>query len=141
MHHGQSTKFHYQNHPTWIVYREETTTSLLWNTIIPPGQAELDKELIAFNRLKYKAEKRKSKARKHKNKWEPKIGDLVLVRDHKLSNMLKGKYYKMELLYKGPLVITEILGNHTYELENNSSRKIEGRFHKQMLKPYKGNPI
>ena len=79
------------------------------------------------------------KAHRHKNKWEPKIGDLVLVRDHKLSNMIKGKYYKMELMYKGPMVIKAIFGNHTYELENQSSGKIEGRFHKQMLKPYKDN--
>ena len=106
---------------------------------ILPGQAELDNRLIAFNRMRDKAEKRRLKARRHKNRWEPKIGDLVLVRDHKLSSMIRGKYYKMELMYKGPMVIKAMFGNYTYELENQVSRKIEGRLHKQMLKPYKGD--
>ena len=107
--------------------------------ISPPGQAELDNKLIAFKRLKEKAEKRRSKARRHRNKWNPKIGDLVLVRDHKLSNMIKGKYYHMELLYKGSMVVAAIFGNHTYELENPVNRNVKGRFHKQMLSPYKNN--
>ena len=59
--------------------------------IIPPNQAELDKELIAFNRLRDKADKRRSKARRNRPKWDPQVGDLVLVRDHKLSSMIKGK--------------------------------------------------
>ena len=108
--------------------------------ISPLGQAELDTKLIAFRRLKEKAEKRKSKARPHRNKWNPKIGDLLLVRDHKLSSMLKGRCYRMELLYKGPMVI-EKFGNHTYKLENPGNNRVEGRFHKQMLRPYKNKEV
>jgi hypothetical protein len=45
----------------------------------------------------------------------------------------------MELLYKGPMVITEKFGDHTYEQKNPGNNRIEGRFHKQMLRPYKNN--
>ena len=43
----------------------------------------------------------------------------------------------MELLYKGPVKITEKFGDHTYEFTNPGNDRIEGRFHKQMLRPYK----
>ena len=107
--------------------------------VTPPCQAELDNRLIAFNRLKDKADKRNLKASRHKNRWDPKTIDLVLMRDHKLSSMIRGKCYKMELMYKGPMDTKAIFGNHTYEVENQVSRKIEGSFHKQMLKPYRDN--
>ena len=63
------------------------------------------------------------------------IGDKVLVKDHKLSSLLKGRH-RMELLYKGPMEITKVLGYHTYELKNLKTGRTEGRFHKQMMRPY-----
>ena len=76
---------------------------------------------------------------RHKHKCNPAVGDLVLAKDHKLSSMLKGRYYRMELLYEGPLKINAQFGDHTYELVNPGNDRTEGRYHKQMLRPYKVN--
>ena len=43
----------------------------------------------------------------------------------------------MELLYKGPLKITSQFSDPTYELVNPGTDRIEDRYHKQMLGPYK----
>ena len=43
----------------------------------------------------------------------------------------------MELLFKGPYKIGKIFGEHTYEIINPNNNKVEGRFHKQLLRPYK----
>lgn len=106
---------------------------------IPFGQTldQLDelKCKKALEKIRIKAEKRVSRHRKKKTKWSPIIGDLVLVKDVKLSNALKKRNSKMELLYKGPFVIHKILGSHTYELTNQE--KIVGVYHKQLLRPYK----
>ena len=102
-----------------------------------PGRAELNKKLIAYKRLLDKANKRKLRAKRYRRKWNPKIGDLILVRDHKLSSLLKSRYHRMELLYKEPYRIERIFGEHTYEVVNLNNSKIEGRFHKQLLRPYK----
>ena len=92
---------------------------------------------IALQRIKSKTEKRKSKVKRHKHKWQPIIGDYVLVKDTKLSSMLKGRYSRMELIYKGPGRINKVLGCHTYEVIDMKSGKIMGRYHKQLLRPYK----
>ena len=42
----------------------------------------------------------------------------------------------MELLYKGPYKIGKIFGKHTYEIINIKNGQAEGRFHKQLLRPY-----
>ena len=68
------------------------------NHIIPPGKTELNKKMIAYRRLLDKAEKRKAKTKRYCRKWKPKVGELVLARDHKLSSLLKGRYHRMELL-------------------------------------------
>ena len=65
------------------------------------------------------------------------MGDLVLAKDHKLSSLLKGRYYRMELLCKGPFKISSQFGDHTYELVNLQNDRKEDRYHKQMLRPYK----
>ena len=64
------------------------------------------------------------------------MGELVWLRDNKLSSSLKGRTSKMELLYKGPYLIARILGEHTYELANMRSKGSIGRYHKQLLKPF-----
>ena len=108
---------------------------------IPPGislpsRDHVDAAKVAVERQRKRAEKRKLKAKRRKRRWDPVIGDKVLVKDHKLSSLLKGRYHRMELLYKGPMEITKVLGCHTYELKNLKSGRTEGRFHKQMMRPY-----
>ena len=102
-----------------------------------PNAQEIDKFKLAFDRLVKRAELRKSRPKRHKHKWNPQINDKVLVKDKKLSSLLKGRYSRMELLYRGPYRVSKILGDHTYEVLSSESGKLIGRFHKQLLRPFK----
>lgn len=86
-----------------------------------PTSEEVDKMKLAYERCKKRAEKRRECAKRSKHKWHPKIGDKVLVRQHKLSSKLKQRYHRMELVYAGPFVISKIFGT----------------YHRQFLRPYK----
>ena len=92
---------------------------------------------LAYERLLSKADKRKLRKKRHRTKWNPNIGDLILVKDHKLRGLLKGKYHRMELLYKGQFKLEKIFGKHTCEIINIKNGPAEGRFHKQLLRSYK----
>ena len=102
-----------------------------------PSNNEIDNYMVTFEKLKKRAEDRKRRTRRSKHKWKVQVGDQVLVKDHKLSSKLRGRYHRMELLYKGPMIITNQFGSHTYELENPRTNKSIGRYHKQLLRPYK----
>ena len=43
----------------------------------------------------------------------------------------------MELLYKGPAIIVAKFGEHTFELRDAKNEKLLGKWHKQLLRPYK----
>ena len=101
-----------------------------------PTTPEVNEIKLAVERVRKRAEQRKKRAKRHRKKWNPAIGDQVWVREHSLSDKLAGRYHRMQLLYKGPYVINMILGEHTYELRQAGTNKIIGRFHKQMLRPY-----
>ena len=107
-------------------------------TIGVPSSEEVDLCKKAYKRLVEKAEKRKKLAKRYRHKWNPQVGELVWVRDKHLSSVLKGKYFRMGLLYKGPVRISKILGDHTYEVANLKTNKPESRVHKQLLRRYKG---
>ena len=102
-----------------------------------PDTQELDKCKLAFERLVDRAKKRKERTKRYKHKWNPQVGDKVLVKDRNLSSRLRGRYFRMELLFKGPFTITKVLGSHSYELINEKSKKLVGRFHKQMIRPFR----
>ena len=102
-----------------------------------PSDKEIDEYSKTFEKLKKRAEDRKKRAHRHKHKWTINVGDLVLVKDHQLSNKLRGRYHRMELLYKGPMEVTRQFGDHTFELLNPRNNKNIGRYHKQLLRPYR----
>ena len=101
-----------------------------------PNQAELDRFKIAYERLVKRAEQRKSKVKRRKRKWDPQIDEKVLLKNQQLSSRLKNQYFRMQLLFKGPYVISQKLGDHTYELKGIEDDRIIGRYHKMMLKRY-----
>ena len=103
--------------------------------IDPPDKAHQLRKI--FDRLQKRAEERKKRAPRHKRKWIIEIGDQVLVKDHKLSSRLRGRYHRMELLYKGPMDVTQQFGDHTFELMDPKSGRTIGKYHKQLLRPYK----
>ncbi|KAJ4438279.1 hypothetical protein ANN_14218 [Periplaneta americana] len=79
---------------------------------------------LALDRIQKKAETRMSNVKRYRHRWEPKVGDPVLLRDIKLSSALRGRYSRMELLYKGPFSITKNFGDHTYELKDLDKNKV-----------------
>ena len=83
-------------------------------------------------------EKCKKQAKRYRRNRNPVVGDLVWVCDKHLNSLLKAKYFRMGLLYIGPSHISKVLGDHTYEVANLRTDKPENQFHKQLLRPYKG---
>ena len=106
---------------------------------IPPSmttqsQSLMEKCKVAFQRQKKRAEKRKAQARRSKHKWNPQLGDLVLVKDKTISSKLRNQHSKMNLVYRGPLKVSRIFGNHTYELSHVKTNQRVGVFHKQIMR-------
>ena len=91
----------------------------------------------AYERMVKRNQKRREKPRKHRPKWEVKVGDKVLLREHNLSSKLNNKYHRLDLLFSGPYEVTKILGLHTYELISPITGRHIGRYHKSKLRPYK----
>ena len=106
-------------------------------TIDIPGQEEVDEKRKVFDRLKLKAEQRKKRIKRSNKLWDIKVGDLVLVKDRQLSNLLKERYHRLELLFRGPCRILEKFGKHTFSLKDERTQKFLGKWHQSMMKPYK----
>ena len=109
---------------------------------IPPSIATVTQEKWelckkSLERQRKRALKRKSRVKRHRHKWNPQVGEKVLVKDRTLSSKLKQKTSKLDLLYRGPLVITRVYGNYTYELSTIKNAKRVGTYHKQLLRKYK----
>lgn len=64
------------------------------------------------------------------------IGDLVLVRVHKLSNAIQRKIHKFYLLYEGPFEISQIKTINAYVVIHPESRLVRGTFNCIHLKKY-----
>ena len=91
----------------------------------------------SFARQVKRAEKRREKTKRYKHKWDPLIGDKVLLKDKTLSSKAKAQTAKMNLRYKGPYVISRVFGNYTYKLSNIKTQKRIRTYHKQVLRQYK----
>lgn len=92
----------------------------------------------AYQRQVVRAERRRNRTKRSRNKWEPRVGDLVWAKAKNISKQLTGEYSKMKMLFRGPYVITAIDGTHTYTLKDPKNDKVFGKYHKQLLKKYVG---
>ena len=110
----------------------------LSTTIEKEGETLSDEEKcrLALQILIKKSEARKDKVKRSRYKWNPIVGDEVLVKNFCLSSAQKKVYWRMNLLYRGPYKISKIFGPHTYELVDKR-KKVIGRYHKSFLKPFK----
>ena len=99
-----------------------------------PGQAEIDERKLVFENLQKRAEERMKRVKRSKKLWNIQIGERVLAREHHLSSSLKGRNHKLELLYSHPRVVTQKFCHDTFELADETTGKITGRFHKSRLK-------
>ncbi|PNF14204.1 hypothetical protein B7P43_G12568 [Cryptotermes secundus] len=94
-----------------------------------------NKILKAYARMKKRAEKRRSRKRLLKNKWEPQIGDPVLVKGQPVSSADQGITGKFQRPYEGPYYIKKLVNPYMYELQNEVG-KLKGLYHLSHLKPY-----
>ena len=83
--------------------------------------------LAAINRKKFIKMKKGHKL---------KVGDLVLVRAHHLSDHFQKLTRKLFLLYEGPFKISEISFGNCYTLVKPDNDERIGRFNASLLRPY-----
>lgn len=104
-----------------------------------PGRRELDKEqiiILAKRNMEMAAEKRKNIHDHHIEPIEYKAGDLVLVKNHKLSSGVRGEIKKFFLLYTGPYRVSERKMGNAYVLEHLGTGEEFGTYNVIHLKHY-----
>ena len=104
------------------------------STVPIPGQPEVDEKRVVYERLLKRAEQRMLRMKPSKKRWNVQIGERVLSRENHLSSTLKGRNHKMELLYSEPRIVTKKFGQDTFELKDEGTGRIVGRYHKSRLK-------
>ena len=64
------------------------------------------------------------------------INDLVLVKNHQLSNATLGETAKLFQIYEGPYRISHILGHSTYFVKNLNNEQEFGPYHVTAMRKY-----
>jgi len=89
---------------------------------------------IVRKKLRSKAESRNKNKDQLKKFRQYRVGQQVLMKEHKLSSAEDNEIHKFFLLYKGPYTITEIYENNTVMLVVQYERAI--RCNMKNIKPY-----
>jgi len=98
---------------------------------------EYNRQLILAQEVQLtKAESRKKSQMPKLNPTHFKVGDLVLVRTHLLSNQLDKEISKFFLLYNGPFKIKSINTINAYELVHPDDDTPKGTHNIVHIKPY-----
>jgi hypothetical protein len=108
----------------------------------PEGETEPltseQKEKQVFARLKRRAEKRERPKKRGLPKWNPRVGEEVLVEACRLSNANRGITHKFARPYEGPFRISRIVSPAIFEISDAKGR-IRGVFNKGALKKFESN--
>jgi transposase InsO family protein len=99
-------------------------------------------ELIEKCRRKIQERARKYTEKENlriKKRTELQIGDLVILRRYRLGRREQNKCAKLDLPFEGPLRIVKKFGINGYELADLSGTQIKGRYHINMIHPYRGD--
>lgn len=76
----------------------------------------------AAEKLKSKAEKREAKLRK--KKWiKYTQGQLVLIKNHHLSNAQNNEIKKLFNIFEGPYIVSKVISDNTVSITNPTSKK------------------
>jgi hypothetical protein len=126
--------------PYEIMYGEETPR--LFNGLLPDlpeGEAQPltleEKEIQAFARLKKRAEKRTQRKKRGLRRWEPTLGEAVLVETCHLSDSSRAVTHKFMRPYEGPFWITKIVSPSIFEISDK--KRVRGIFNKKSLKKFR----
>jgi hypothetical protein len=102
---------------------------------LPNEETITEKILKAYTKSKLKSEKRRLKRMTGKNKWTPKVNEMVLVKKHPTSDAIQGITMKFQRPYEEPYVIQTVINPSLVALKD-TLRKYKGLFSKKYLKPY-----
>jgi transposase InsO family protein len=101
-----------------------------------PTEETLAEKLIkAYARSKLKAENRRRKRQTGTRKWQPSLGELVLVKRQPISDAAQGITGKFQRPFEGPYTIKKMVPPAMYELCGQNG-KLRGLFHLKHLKSY-----
>jgi hypothetical protein len=123
--------------PIELLYGKERPDLFIRILKTEPNQQPIEddlptKLLKAYAKMKLKAEKIN---RLNKNKWEPKVNDLVLVKCQHTSHTTQGIIGKFHQPYEGPYTISKIINPNMYKVHDEKG-KSRGLFHLSHMKPY-----
>jgi hypothetical protein len=102
---------------------------------LPPEETGPEKAIKAYLRMKMKAERRKGRRKLGKHRWDPQVGNMVLVKREAVSDAIAGITKKCIHPYQGPYKITKVTAPAMYEIAEVNG-KLRGVFKKSALKPY-----
>jgi hypothetical protein len=98
-------------------------------------EAVADKVLKAYSRMKLKADKRNKKRTTGRTRWQPQLGESVLVKCQPSSDAVHGITSKFQRPYEGPYLINKIINPAIVEIADHEG-KVRGIFNLKHLKPY-----
>jgi hypothetical protein len=113
----------------------ELTTHGFDGEVSPLSQRE--NEALGFDRIKRQAEERHRKKRNGRRKWDPGIGEMVLVEAGNQSDALEGVTHKFQRSYDGPYRISRVVTHSIFELVDVRGN-VRGRYNKRALKKFLG---
>jgi transposase InsO family protein len=102
---------------------------------VPPNETTAEKAVKAFLRMKNKADRRNRRRKVGTTKWDPLVGDQVLVKRQVNSDGAAGQTSKFTPMFHGPFKIVKMTPPAMYEVES-ADGKTRGVFHKQAMKAY-----
>jgi hypothetical protein len=106
---------------------------------LPEGETEPltleEKESRVFARLKKRAEERSRRKKHGRRKWDPVVGEAVLVETLHISDSNRGVTQKFLRPYGGPFWITKIVSPSIFEISDDKGR-VRGNFNKRSLKKF-----
>jgi hypothetical protein len=121
------------------LFLKENRYSPIYDLVeIPPGHVEdvNKKYTLAREIQKTRALERKMRHDSRGLNISYKLGDLVLVRTHRLSSAVDQQIHKFFLLYDGPYVITEIKNNNAYTVHDPDTNRFIGTYNVVFLRKY-----
>jgi hypothetical protein len=109
--------------------------SLKYSKILSQDEPLEETLIMAYAKMRLRAEKRYNKGKKSKRRWKPKLQEQVLVKCQPMSDTVQGITGKFQRPYEGPYLITKIVSAAIYELGDSTGRS-RGIFNISHLKPY-----
>lgn len=111
--------------------------SLIKFPTTPNISQDQSKKFTIANQIQLsKAQQRKARHDRNLKPIRYTVGDMVLVRTHKLSCAADRIISKFFLLYEGPFVVTDVKNKNLYTLQHPETRLVRGTYNTIHLKAY-----